>query len=74
LASKTVVTRSHDFSQRKSQRKGKRAEGDHHLAVETESQFSVPNPLQLRFSPNDNKSTINAFIRKMSSHKTGIFR
>lgn len=28
LALKTVVTGSHDFSQRKSQGKGKRAEGD----------------------------------------------
>ena len=41
LASKTVVTRSHGFSQRKSQRKGKRAEGDHRLAVEAESQFQA---------------------------------
>lgn len=35
---------------------------------------SGPNPLQLRFSPSDNKSTTNAFIKEISFHKTGIFR
>lgn len=72
LALKTAVTGSHDFSQRKSQGKGKRAEGDT-VWQETESQFSAPNPLLLRFSSNHNKSTVNAFIRKMSSHNSGIF-
>lgn len=63
LALKTVVTGSHDFSEEIA-RKGEKGRRRHCLAVKTESQFLASNPLFLRFSPNHNKSTVNAFIRK----------
>lgn len=73
LALKTVVTGSHDFSQEESARKGGMGRRRHCLAEEKESQFLAPGPLPLRFSSNHNKSTVNAFISKTSSHDSGTF-